>query len=194
MNNSIQAIHRCEWVTSDPLYIDYHDNQWGNPVYEDQLLFEMLILEGAQAGLNWLTILRRREGYRQVFNNFAPHTIAQYTDLDLEERLTDSRIIRNRLKVYSVRQNARSFLEIQAQYGTFSQYIWQFVDHTPRINHYKALSEVPTHTIESDSMSKSLKKNGFSFVGTTICYAFMQACGMVNDHTQVCFKYHARKI
>jgi DNA-3-methyladenine glycosylase I len=181
---------RCEWVGSNnPVMLSYHDKEWGKPLKNDHKLFELLILEGAQAGLSWETILNRRENYRKIFKQFDPEKLAQLTDRQLEKILKDPGIIRNRLKVYSVRLNARVFLEVRKEFGTFSKYLWSFVGGQPIRNNWKKLSEIPTTTPESDAMSKDLKKRGFKFVGSTICYAFMQAVGMVNDHTVDCFRY-----
>lgn len=180
-------MERCAWVKLDePIYVEYHDTEWGIPVYEDQLLFEMLCLEGAQAGLSWLTILKRREGYRAAFDQFDAHKIVQYDDAKLQALKEDERIIRNRLKIASVKTNAESFLKIQQQYGSFSNYIWSFVNGKPIINNWRTVQEAPITTEISDRMSKQLKKDGFKFVGSTICYSFMQAVGMVNDHTLNC--------
>lgn len=180
---------RCAWTTNDPLYIQYHDHEWGIPVYDDQKLFEMLILEGAQAGLSWLTILKKRENYQKAFDYFDPKMVAQYDDMKIEELLKNPGIVRNRLKINAAIENAKAFLNIQAEYGSFKEYIWQFVAGQPKINHWKTIDEVPVSTKESDAMSKSLKKHGFKFVGTIICYSYMQAVGMVNDHTVDCFCY-----
>ncbi len=180
---------RCEWAGSDPLYIKYHDNEWGAPVYDDHLLFEFLILEGMQAGLSWITILKKRDNFRKAFDQFDFTEIAQYTDSKKQELLCDAGIIRNRLKIEAAVQNARAFLQVKKEFGSFSKYIWQFVNHKPRINQWKKISEIPARTIESDAMSKDLKKRGFKFVGSTICYAFMQAVGMVNDHIVHCYRY-----
>lgn len=181
---------RCEWVGSkNSLMVTYHDKEWGKPVKNDQKLFEFLILEGAQAGLSWETILNRRENYREIFKQFDPEKLARLTDRQLETILKNPGIIRNRLKVYSVRINARIYQEIRKEFGTFSKYCWSFVGGKPIINKWKNLSEIPATTSESDAMSKDMKKRGFKFVGSTICYAFMQATGMVNDHTVDCFRY-----
>lgn len=180
---------RCEWTHGDPLLIDYHDHDWGVPVYDDRKLFEMLILEGAQAGLSWLTILKRRDNYRQAFDHFDPAIIANYDDAKIEALLQDAGIIRNKLKVNAAVTNAKCYLEVQKEYGTFSDYIWRFVDGKPIINHWKNHDEVPATTAESDQMSKDLKKRGFKFVGPTICYAYMQSIGMVNDHITNCFRH-----
>lgn len=184
----MNAQTRCGWVNTDPLYIQYHDEEWGVPVYDDRKLFEMLCLEGAQAGLSWYTILQRREGYRTVFEGFDPVVIAKYDDEKMAALVQDARIIRNRAKVKAFVQNANALLKVQAEFGTFSDYIWQFVGGNPKVNCPVTLSEIPAETEESRAMSKALKKRGFSFVGPTICYAFMQACGLVNDHTRDCFR------
>lgn len=181
---------RCEWVTSDSIYIHYHDHEWGRPVHNDQKLFEILTLEGAQAGLSWLTILKRRDNYREAFDRFSPDLISQYDEDKINKLLHDEGIIRNQLKIRSVVTNAQAFLDIQGKYGSFDEYIWQFVDGKPILNKWKEKSEVPTKTKESEAMSKSLKKHGFKFVGPTICYAYMQAVGMVNDHTKQCYLYY----
>jgi DNA-3-methyladenine glycosylase I len=180
---------RCDWVgTGKPHYELYHDTEWGNPVQDDIKHFEMLILEGAQAGLNWETILKRREGYRKAFKNFDPKKVAKMKDDELEELLNNTSIIRNRLKVFSCRKNAIVFLDIQKEFGSFNNYIWQFVGGKPKLNYPKTLKNVPASTKESDVLSKDLKKRGMSFVGSTIMYAYMQAVGMVNDHIINCFK------
>jgi DNA-3-methyladenine glycosylase I len=180
---------RCAWVPDDDLYIQYHDQEWGVPQYEDQILFELLILEGAQAGLSWATILKKRENYRQAFDNFDANKIARYKGNRIKQLLTNPGIVRNRLKIESTIRNANAYLEIQKEEGSFSHYIWSFVEGKPHLNHFKELSELPAKTDISDKMSKDLKKRGFNFVGSTICYAFMQAVGMVNDHTVDCFRY-----
>lgn len=180
---------RCAWCGDDPLYVEYHDNEWGVPVRDDQKLFEFLILEGAQAGLSWITILRKREGYRELFDNFDAQKIARYSDSKLDKLLLNPSIIRNRLKVYGARKNARAFLNIQQERGSFSDYIWEFVDNSPVQNHWKSLREVPATSPASDKLSKDMKKRGFTFVGSTILYAHMQATGMVNDHTTDCFRH-----
>ena len=180
-------MERCSWVKLDePIYVKYHDEEWGVPVYDDRKLFEMLCLEGAQAGLSWLTILKRREGYLAAFDQFDAEKIVQYDEDKLEVLRNDERIIRNRLKIKSVVTNAESFLAIQKQYGSFSNYIWSFVDGKPLINSWESSAQVPITTEISDRMSKQLKKDGFKFVGSTICYSYMQAVGMVNDHTTNC--------
>jgi DNA-3-methyladenine glycosylase I len=180
---------RCEWAGTDPLYTRYHDREWGVPVHDDRKLFEMLILEGAQAGLSWITILRKRENYRRAFDNFDARKIAQYDQRKIRKLLADPGIVRNRLKIEAAVVNARAFLEVQRQCGSFDRYIWQFVGGRPRRNGWRSLKQVPARTAESDAMSKDLKKSGFKFVGSTICYAFMQAVGMVNDHVVGCFRY-----
>ncbi len=181
---------RCEWANSkNPLMVAYHDREWGKPLKNDRKLFELFILEGAQAGLSWEIILNRRENYRKIFKQFDPEKLARLTDQQLEKILKDPGIIRNRLKVYSVRLNARVYLEVREEFGTFSKYLWSFVGGTPIQNRWKTLSEIPVTTPESDAMSRDLKKRGFKFVGSTICYAFMQAAGMVNDHTVTCFRF-----
>jgi len=180
---------RCEWVGDNELYIQYHDEEWGVPSYDDQHLFEMLILEGAQAGLNWITILKKREGYRKAFNNFDALKISRYTQKKIDKLLQNPDIVRNKLKVNSTVTNAKIFLEIQKEHGSFAEYIWQFVGGKPIKNKWKKLSQVPATTKVSDEMSKALKKRGFKFVGSTICYAYMQAVGMVNDHTLDCACY-----
>ncbi|MCH7322051.1 DNA-3-methyladenine glycosylase I [Solibacillus sp. MA9] len=183
-------MERCAWVKLDePVYVKYHDEEWGVPVYDDQKLFEMLCLEGAQAGLNWLTILKRREGYRAAFDGFDVEKILHYDDAKLAALKEDERIIRNRLKIASVVTNAKSYINMQQKHGSFANYIWSFVDGKPIINHWARIEDVPATTEISDRMSKQLKKDGFKFVGSTICYAFMQAVGMVNDHTKNCHCY-----
>lgn len=182
-------VTRCSWVTDDPLYMEYHDQEWGIPVHDDQKFFEMLTLEGAQAGLSWLTILKRRENYRKAFDDFNVEVISQYSDWKVEELLQDSGIIRNRRKIESVRKNAQAFLKIQDEFGSFDAYIWRFVGGKPIINHWNKHEEVPAKTKESETLAKDLKKRGFSFAGPTILYAFMQATGLVNDHVKGCFLY-----
>lgn len=180
---------RCEWAGSDLLYYDYHDHEWGVPEHNDQKLFEMLILEGAQAGLSWITILKKRENYRKAFDNFNAAKIVKYSESKIQELLNNKGIVRNKLKVKAAIQNARGFLEIQKESGTFDTYIWQFVGGNPRKNSFEQLKDLPAKTTESEAMSKDLLKHGFKFVGPTICYAFMQAVGMVNDHMVSCFRY-----
>lgn len=185
---------RCGWAGSDPVYKKYHDEEWGVPVHDDKKLFEMLILEGAQAGLSWITILRKRENYRNAFDNFDPHKIAKYDSKKISALLKNEGIVRNKLKVNAAVINAKHFLDVQEEFGSFDKYIWSFVNGKQINNHRQNLSEVPASTIESDFMSKDLKKRGFKFVGSTICYAFMQAVGMVNDHTVDCFRYKSGSI
>jgi len=182
---------RCEWAGSDPLYLDYHDNEWGVPEHNDQKLFEMLILEGAQAGLSWITILKKRENYRKAFDNFNAAKIVKYSETKIQELLNNKGIVRNKLKVKATVKNAGEFLELQKEFGSFDTYIWQFVAGKPRKNAFKYLEDLPAKTPESEAMSKDLLKRGFKFVGPTICYAFMQAVGMVNDHAVSCFRYDA---
>jgi DNA-3-methyladenine glycosylase I len=184
---------RCSWCLGHELFIPYHDEEWGTPVHNDRLLFEMLILEGAQAGLSWLTILKKRENYRKAFDNFEAKRIAKYDVRKTARLLKDEGIVRNRLKIAAAIQNARAFLAVQKEFGSFDQYIWQFVGGRPVINHWKTLKEIPPKTAASDALSKDLQKRGFKFVGSTICYAFMQAVGMVNDHTTDCWKRNARQ-
>ena len=184
-------MERCPWCGTDPLYVAYHDEEWGVPVTDDRVLFEFLLLEGAQAGLSWITILRKREGYRELFDGFDPEKVARYTDRRLDKILSNPRIVRNRLKVYGARKNARAFLAVQEQYGSFSDYIWGFVDGRPIQNRWGSTSEVPATSDVSDRLSKDMKKRGFTFVGSTIMYAHMQATGMVNDHTTDCFRHAA---
>lgn len=180
---------RCAWVSENPLYITYHDEEWGVPVKEDQKLFEFLILETFQAGLSWITVLKKRENFRKAFDNFDFNKIAKYKDEKIQDLLMDKGIIRNKLKVKAAVRNAQAFLEIRKEFGSFSKYIWEFVDQTPIKNSWKELSEVPAKTALSDQISKDLKKRGFKFVGSTVIYAHMQATGMVNDHTTDCFRY-----
>lgn len=180
---------KCGWVGVDPLYVAYHDNEWGVPVYNDNVLFEFLVLEGAQAGLSWLTVLKKRENYRRVFAGFDPQKVALFDENDQARLLQDPGIIRNRLKVGAAIQNARMFLEIQREFGSFSAYQWQFVGGVPRQNKWKNISQVPAVTLEAEAFSKDLKARGFRFVGPTIMYAHMQAVGMVNDHTIDCFRH-----
>jgi len=181
---------RCAWAgISDPLYLDYHDKEWGVPVHDDRLLFEFLVLEGAQAGLSWSTILNKRENYRQAFDNFDASKVAAYDDKKIAELLSNPGIVRNRLKVNAAIQNAKAFLAVQQEFGSFDAYIWQFVGGKPKVNAWKTLKAIPAETDESRAMSKDLLKRGFRFVGPTICYAFMQAVGLVNDHTVDCFRY-----
>ena len=184
----MSEIRRCDWATTE-LGIPYHDTEWGVPQHDDRKLFEFLILEGAQAGLSWETILRKRNAYERAFEGFDPRRVARFDKRKIARLLTDPGIVRNRLKIESAVQNARSFLAVQEQLGTFDAYIWQFVDGKPIRNRWKSMSQVPPRTSESDAISKDLKKRGFNFVGSTICYAFMQAVGMVNDHITICFRF-----
>ena len=180
---------RCEWCGQDPLYIAYHDREWGLPAHDDRRLFEMLVLEGAQAGLNWLTILRKREHYRLAFDHFDPEKIAAYGAADVRRLMSDARIVRNRLKIEAAIQNARAFLDILEDYGSFCRFIWRHVDFRPIQNRWRKISDIPATTAESERMSRDLKKRGFKFVGATICYAYMQSVGMVNDHVVDCFRH-----
>ena len=180
---------RCEWVGDDPLMIKYHDKEWGVPVHDDTRLFELIILEGAQAGLSWSTILKRREGYRKAFDNFDVSLISKYDSMKKKELIGNEKIIRNKLKIEAAIINAQKFLEVQKEFGSFDKYIWRFVDYKTIKNKFEKLLEYPAATPESDKMSKDLKKRGFKFVGSTICYAFMQSVGMVNDHSIHCFRH-----
>jgi DNA-3-methyladenine glycosylase I len=179
---------RCEWARTE-LYIQYHDTEWGVPVHDDRRLFEFLILEGAQAGLSWETILKKRDNYRAAFDSFDPEVVAGYGRQKVKRLLADAGIIRNRLKIESAIQNARIFLDVQKECGSFDAYLWQFGDNTPKQNAWKSRTQVPAKTPESDALSKDLRRRGFKFVGSTICYAFMQAVGMVNDHLVGCFRW-----
>ena len=180
---------RCQWAEFDPLSKEYHDKEWGIPVHNDRKLFEFIILEGMQAGLSWSTILKKRENFRKAFDKFDPKKIARYDKRKVKELLSNPGIIRNRLKIEAAIQNAKSFLAIQKEFGSFDKYIWQFVNGKPKVNAWKSMKQLPARTAESDEMSIDLKKRGFKFVGSTICYAHMQATGMVNDHTTDCFRY-----
>jgi DNA-3-methyladenine glycosylase I len=182
-------MQRCSWPANDPLYCAYHDEEWGKPLHDERGLFEFLLLEGAQAGLSWITILRKRENYRLAFDNFDAQRIARYDSFKIESLLQDAGIVRNRLKVLAAINNAQKFLDIQDSVGSFDSFIWQFVGGQTKQNCWQAHTEIPATTPESDAMSKELKRRGFKFVGTTICYALMQATGMVNDHTENCFRY-----
>jgi DNA-3-methyladenine glycosylase I len=182
--------NRCAWVGDSQLEQAYHDQEWGVPAHDDPLLFEFLILEGAQAGLSWLTILNKREGYRLAFDHFNAHEIAEYDDQKRQQLMHKPEIVRNRLKINAAITNASAFLEIQTKYGSFDNYIWQFTNHRIIQNHWAALAEIPASNARSEAMSKDLKRRGFKFVGPTICYAFMQATGMVNDHTVDCFRHN----
>ncbi len=180
---------RCAWGASHPLYVPYHDTEWGVPLHDDRRIFEMLVLEGAQAGLSWLTILKKRDAYRRAFDRFDPRRVARYGEARIARLLADEGIIRNRLKVRSAVTNAQAFLAVQEEFGTFDRYVWQFVGGRPQQNAWRTLEEVPAHTAESDAMSRDLRSRGFKFVGSTICYAHMQATGMVNDHLVDCFRH-----
>lgn len=186
-------ITRCEWVWYDPLLIEYHDKEWGVPVHEDRLLFEFLVLDAFQAGLSWSIILKKRENFRRAFRDFDPFKIAKFDESKVDRLLQDSGIIRNKLKIQSAIANAKSFLEVRKEFGSFDKYIWQFVNYRTIENRWKSIKDLPANTEESDLMSKDLKKRGFRFVGSTICYAFMQAAGMVNDHVVNCFRYNELK-
>ncbi|MEO5861546.1 MAG: DNA-3-methyladenine glycosylase I [Burkholderiales bacterium] len=183
---------RCAWVGDDPLYVAYHDEEWGVPVHDDRVLFEFLILEGAQAGLSWITILKKRENYRRAFDDFDPRKIVCYDDAKIRSLLADPGIVRNRLKIAATIQNAKAFLTVQQEFGSFDAYVWQFVAGKPKQNRCKTVAQIAAKTLECDALSKDLLKRGFKFVGSTICYAFMQAVGMVNDHTVDCFRHSAK--
>lgn len=182
---------RCGWCGTDPLYVAYHDEEWGVPQHDDRRLFEKLILEGAQAGLSWITILRKREAYRRVFLGFDPGKVAAMTDAELEAALQDPGIVRNRLKVFSARRNARAFLAVQQEFGSFDAFLWAFVGGKPKVNHPKTLAEVPAVSPEAEALSRALKKRGFTFVGPTIMYAYLQSMGLVDDHLATCWKRRA---
>lgn len=188
-DNCELSVHSCGWSTSDPLYLEYHDEEWGNPVHDDRKLFEMLVLEGAQAGLSWITILKKRENYRRAFDRFDAKRIVRYDRRKVQQLLSNVGIVRNRLKIEATIGNAKAFLAVQKEFGSFDRYIWQFVDGKPRVNRWRTLKQIPSKTRESDAMSKDLKERGFRFVGSTICYAFMQAVGMLNDHVTSCFRH-----
>lgn len=181
--------NRCEWCVGDPLYVKYHDLEWGTPLHDDRGLFEFLVLDGAQAGLSWLTILRKRDNYRKAFHRFDPRKVARYSAADVRRLLANPGIVRNRLKIESAIRNARGVLAIADEFGSFDSFIWRYVEGQPRQNAWRSLAEIPARTALSDRMSKELKKRGFAFVGSTICYAFMQAAGMVNDHVVGCFRH-----
>ena len=180
---------RCNWAENDPLYIDYHDTEWGVPVHDDQKLFEFLILEGAQAGLSWITILKKRNNYQKAYNQFQVEKVARYSDKKIQRLLANPGIVRNRLKIQSSITNAQAFIEIQSEFGSFDKYLWNFVERKPIQNNWKTLAQIPVTTSVSDALSLDLKKRGFKFVGSTICYAYMQAVGLVNDHVTNCFRY-----
>ena len=190
---TLDTRNRCEWPGTDPLYVGYHDREWGVPLHNDKKLFEFLILEGAQAGLSWITVLKRRDGYRKAFSGFDPARVARYDKRKIERLLKDPGIIRNRQKVESAVKNARAFLKVVSEFGSFDRYSWQFVGGAPRQNSWRTIKELPAETEESRLLSKDLKSRGFSFVGPTICYAHMQATGMVNDHVVSCFRYREIK-
>ena len=179
---------RCGWCGNDPLYVEYHDKEWGVPVFDDRKLFEMLVLEGAQAGLSWITVLRKRENYQKAFDNFVVEKVARYNDKDVERLLGNTGIVRNRLKIESTIRNAQNILAVRDKHGSFSDFLWSFVDNSPIQNAWHSLAEVPASTKESELMSKEMKRLGFRFVGSTICYAFMQSVGMVNDHLTDCYR------
>ena len=189
VNNTNKKSNRCEWCGTDPLYVKYHDEDWGIPVHNDRTLFEFLILEGAQAGLSWITILKKRENYKNLFDDFDVIKVSKYSEKKIAKLLENPGIIRNKLKVNSTVTNAQAFIKIQKEFGSFDKYVWQFVNGKPIVNKFKSLKEIPAKTEISDLMSRDFKKRGFKFVGSTICYAFMQATGMVNDHTTRCFRY-----
>ncbi len=189
MANVLPEFRRCAWADSSALYQDYHDKEWGVPLHDERALFEFLILEGAQAGLSWITILKKRDAYRAAFDNFDAARVARYDQGKIEQLLQNPGIVRNRLKLNSAVINAQQFLQVQDEFGSFDAFIWRFVEGATRQNHWRTLAEVPASTPASDAMSKELKRRGFKFVGTTICYAFMQATGMVNDHASDCFRY-----
>jgi len=188
-----KGLKRCAWVGSDPLYLHYHDQEWGVPLHEENRLFEMLILEGAQAGLSWLTILKKRENYRSAFDGFDCSHVAQYGEGKVQELLANPGIVRNRLKVQAAIQNARAVLAVQKECGSFDSFVWRFVGGRPRQNRFRRQEDLPAQTQASESMSRELRKRGCQFVGPTVCYAFMQAVGMVNDHTVTCYRYRAIK-
>lgn len=189
MTEQMPSKIRCAWCGSDPLYIAYHDQEWGQPSHDDRHLFEMLILEGAQAGLSWLTILRKRQNYRKAFDNFDVAVVARYTDHDVKRLLADAGIVRNRLKIEAAIRNAQGVLQIREEYGTLDAFLWRYVEGVPLQNAWKSMVEIPAKTALSDQMGRDLKNWGFNFVGSTICYAFMQAVGMVNDHVVDCYRY-----
>ncbi|MGA7722482.1 MAG: DNA-3-methyladenine glycosylase I [Ignavibacteriaceae bacterium] len=185
----MKNLQRCNWANSSLLYTEYHDNEWGVPIHDDKLLFEFLILEGFQAGLSWITILKKRNDFRKAFDHFNINKIARYEKEKIDELMNNGLIVRNSLKIHAAVQNANAFILLKKEFGSFDKYIWQFIGAKPKLNSWQNLKEVPASTPESDAMSKDLKKRGFKFVGSTICYAFMQAVGMVNDHIAGCFRY-----
>jgi DNA-3-methyladenine glycosylase I len=188
-----KAVRRCDWAGSDPLYIAYHDDEWGRPLHDDRALFELLALEGAQAGLSWITILRKRDNFRKAFDRFDAARVARYGRREIERLMADAGIIRNRMKIESIISNARAVPAVAKEFGSLGAYLWQFVGGRPIVNRRRTMADIPARTAESDAMSKNLKRRGFRFVGSTICYAFMQAAGMVNDHLVTCFRYPRRK-
>ena len=188
-NRSADGKFRCEWSAGDALLTHYHDKEWGVPQHDDRVLFEFLILEGAQAGLSWLTICKKRENYRKAFDRFDPGKVARYGAAKMRELLANEGIVRNRLKIAAAVKNAQAFLRVQKEFGSFDAYVWRFVGGAPKQNHWKSLKQIPARTAESDALSKDLRKRGFTFVGSTICYAFMQAVGMANDHTVRCYRH-----
>lgn len=185
----MKLVQRCPWPGNDPLYIRYHDTEWGSPLHDDRLLFEFIILEGVQAGLSWITVLKKRENYRRLFDGFDPREIARYDRSRIDALMADAGIIRNRMKIEAAVKNARAFLSVLERFDSFDAYIWRFVEGRPVTNHWRTMDQVPARTATSTAMSKDLKQNGFGFVGPTICYAFMQAVGMVNDHLVDCFRH-----
>jgi DNA-3-methyladenine glycosylase I len=185
--------HRCWWPGNDPVYIDYHDREWGVPVHDDRTWFEFICLDGQQAGLSWITVLKKRHNYRRAFHNFDPLKVSRMRDSTIEKLLQDTGLIRNRLKLYSIPRNAQAFLRVQDEFGSFDDYIWKFVDGSPLDGKRRQMGDVPATSRESDAMSRELKKRGFTFCGSTICYAFMQAAGMINDHLADCFRYQEIK-
>ncbi len=191
--DSLHSERRCEWATDDPLVVEYHDKEWGIPEHNDRRLFEFLVLEGAQAGLSWLTVLKKRENYRKAFDKFDPERVARYDSRKVRALLADGGIIRNRLKIAAAIKNAGAFLAVQKEFGTFDAYVWRFVGGQPIRNRWRTLKQIPARTKESNEMSQTLKKRDFQFVGSTTCYAFMQAIGMVNDHVMYCFRHDAER-
>jgi DNA-3-methyladenine glycosylase I len=185
----MRDLERCAWSGSDPLYVRYHDEEWGVPVHDDRMLFEFLVLEGMQAGLSWITILRKRENFRRAFAGFDPGKVARFGKRDVARLMADAGIVRHEGKILAAVGNARAFLRVQEALGSFDEYVWRFVDHAPRINRWRSMKQVPASTLQSDAMSRDLKARGFKFVGSTICYAHMQATGMVNDHVTTCFRH-----
>lgn len=189
MNDNVIEKKRCYWAGNDPMYVDYHDNEWGRPVHDDIKLFEMLILEGMQAGLSWITILKKRDAFRKAFDGFDPYKVSVYDDEKIQELLANEKIIRNRLKINAAVSNAKAFIKVVEEFGSFDKFIWGYVNYRPIINQWEKISDMPARTSLSDKISKDLAKRGFKFVGSTIIYSFMQAVGMVNDHTTDCFAY-----